>query len=131
MSTLATVLIIEDEAATALALSDVLKSEGYEVLMEGDGESGLKTALEKKPDLILADLKMPKMNGLEMIAAIRQDAWGKDAEIIILTNASDVESLDTAMASGTFNYFVKGDTAIVDVVKKVHDRLFARGVLKA
>lgn len=131
MSTLATILIIEDEAATALALSDVLKSEGYNVLMEGDGEAGLKTALEKKPDLILADLKMPKMNGLEMIAALRQDAWGKDAEIIILTNASGVESLDTAMAAGTFNYFVKGDTAIADVVKKVHDRLFARGVLKA
>lgn len=131
MSTLAKILIIEDDAATALALNDVLKSEGYEVLMENDGEVGLTTALAEKPDLILTDLKMPKMNGLEMIAAIRSDAWGKDAEIIILTNASDVESLETAMASGTFNYFVKGDTSIADILKKVHDRLLARGFLKA
>jgi CheY-like chemotaxis protein len=123
-----TVLLIEDEGATRLALADVMKGEGFEVLTANDGEEGLKTAIEKHPDIILADLKMPKMTGLEMLAELRKDAWGKDAEVIILTNASDVESLDAAMSLNTFYYIVKSDTGIADVIEKVRARLAAKKV---
>lgn len=122
-----TVLLVDDEAATVLALENVLKDEGFEVLTAVDGEEGLKVALEKHPDIILADLKMPKMAGLEMIREIRKDAWGQKAEIIILTNVSDVESLEAAMSQNTFYYIVKGDSSMADIVTKIRARLAAHG----
>lgn len=121
-----TMLIVEDEGATRLALADVMKSEGFEVIAAEDGEEGLKIALEKHPDIILADLKMPKMTGLQMLAELRKDAWGSNAEVIILTNVSDVAALEEAMALNTFYYIVKSDTGIADVVTKVRQRLEAK-----
>lgn len=127
-----TVLVVEDEGATRLALADVMKGEGFEVLSAADGEEGLKVALEKHPDIILADLKMPKMTGLQMLGELRKDTWGANAEVIILTNMSDVASLEEAMALNTFYYIVKSDTGIADVVGKVRQRLEAKksGVAK-
>lgn len=127
-----TVLVVEDEAATRLALSDVMKAEGFEVLTAEDGEEGLKLALEKHPDIILADLKMPKMTGLQMLTELRKDSWGASAEVIILTNISDVAVLEEAMALNTFYYIIKSDTGIADVVTKVRQRLEAKksGVAK-
>jgi len=121
-----TMLIVEDEAATRLAIADVMKSEGFAVTVAEDGEEGLKTALEMHPDIILADLKMPKMTGLQMLAELRKDTWGANAEVIILTNVSDVAALEEAMALNTFYYIVKSDTDIADVVVKVRQRLEAK-----
>lgn len=119
MDTKHTVLLVEDEAPAALALSQVLKDEGFEVMTAGDGEEGLSIALEKHPDVILADLKMPKMGGLAMIHKLREDAWGKSAKVVILTNASDVESIEQAMTEGAFQYLTKGDSSMDAIVEKV------------
>ncbi len=119
MDTKHTVLLVEDEAPAALALSQVLKDEGFEVMTAGDGEEGLNIALEKHPDVILADLKMPKMGGLAMIHKLREDAWGKSAKVVILTNASDVESIEQAMTEGAFQYLTKGDSSMDAIVEKV------------
>lgn len=121
-----TILVVEDEGATRLALSDVMKGEGFTVLTAEDGEAGLKMALEKHPDIILADLKMPKMTGLQMLAELRKDSWGASAEVIILTNLSDVAALEEAMTLNTFYYIIKSDTGIADVVAKVRQRLEAK-----
>ena len=66
-----TILIVEDEAPAAEALQITLEREGFDVLIAGDGEEGLKMALENHPDMILADLKMPKKDGLQMIKELR------------------------------------------------------------
>ncbi|TSC85605.1 MAG: two-component system, chemotaxis family, sensor kinase CheA [Parcubacteria group bacterium Gr01-1014_8] len=118
-----TVLLVEDEAPAALVLFAALESEGYMVLKATDGKEGLALALANHPDVILADLKMPKMGGMEMIHEIRQDSWGKKAEIIILTNVTDEKSLEEAMSEGTFHYMVKGDSSVADIVAKVRSRL--------
>jgi CheY-like chemotaxis protein len=89
-----TILLVEDEDVMRITLAGALETAGYEVLQAPDGEAGLALAQEKHPALILTDLKMPKMGGLQMIQALRTDAWGKDVEIIILTNVSDAEALD-------------------------------------
>ncbi len=122
-----TVLLVEDAAPAAFALGKVLGNEGFEVILAGDGEEGLKVALEKHPDIILADLKMPKMGGMEMIRELHKDPWGASAEIIILTNVSDVETLEEAMSQNTFYYLVKSDTSMADIVTKIRARLAARG----
>lgn len=118
-----TILLVEDEASAALALGNALGQAGYEVKKAGDGEEGLKMALSDHPDMILTDLKMPKMDGMDMIREIRKDAWGKKAEIIILTNVSDVNMLEEAMTHDTFFYIVKGDTSISDVIATIKTRL--------
>lgn len=117
------ILIVEDEVPTALALGDKLEHEGFTVLKAGNGKEGLDMALREHPDLILADLKMPEMGGLEMIGELRKDSWGNTAEVMILTNVSDVEKVDEAMRHGTFHYIVKGDTTMASIVDKVKSQL--------
>lgn len=118
-----TVLLVEDEDVMRMTLSAALEGAGYAVVAASNGEEGLKLALEKHPDLILTDLKMPKMGGLEMIRSVRQDAWGKGAEVIILTNISDAAALEAAMTEGAFFYMVKSDSSMADVVAKVKSRI--------
>ena len=121
-----TVLLVEDEKPTSRVLQKVFEQEGYNVIVVGDGEKGLQTALSRHPDVILADLLLPRMSGMDMIREIRKDAWGKNAEIIILTNVLDVKMLEEAMSQGTYFYVVKGDSSMADVIAKVNSRLEAR-----
>jgi two-component system, OmpR family, response regulator ArlR len=113
------ILIVEDEVPTALALGDKLAHEGYEVIKAENGKTGLQLALAEHPDLILADLRMPEMSGLDMITELRKDDWGASVKVMILTNVSDVESIDEAMRQNTFQYIVKGDTTMENVLKKI------------
>ncbi len=66
------ILIIEDEKPMRTALADVLEGEGYRTLMAADGEIGLQRAVEEKPDLILLDIMMPKLDGYEVCAELRR-----------------------------------------------------------
>ena len=68
------ILIIEDELAMRTALADLLSAEGYRVLSAADGERGLQRALEEKPDLILLDIMMPKLDGFALCAELRRRA---------------------------------------------------------
>ncbi len=113
------ILIVEDEKSYRTIFSKRLIEEGYDVLEAENGEEGLKVALEKKPDLILLDLEMPVMDGIDMLGKLREDAWGKDAEVVILTNISDNEKLAEAIKHHTFVYLVKTDMTIDELVAKV------------
>ena len=123
-----TVLLVEDEVAVTNVLGDALKREGYRVLKAPNGEEGLRLALLEHPHVILADLALPVMGGIEMIRAIRKDSWGSKAEIIILTNVSDVKTLEEAMSQDTYFYMVKGDSTMENIIKKVRSRIEAHKV---
>lgn len=118
-----TVLIVEDEAPLALALGNTLEQEGFTVFSVKDGEEGLRVAYEKHPDVILADLKLPKMTGIDMIKQIREDVWGKNANVIILSNISNPGTLEAAMSVGAFHYFVKSDSSMADIVRAIKNQL--------
>ncbi len=83
------ILIIEDETPMRTALADVLAGEGYRVLTAADGESGLKRALEEKPDLILLDIMMPKLDGYAVCAELRR--LSNPVPILMLTAKGQVE----------------------------------------
>jgi two-component system, OmpR family, response regulator TrcR len=117
------ILLVEDDESVLLVLEKALKQEGYNVTTAGDGEKGLETAFRDHPDVIIADLMLPKMGGMDMIRAIRSDAWGKNATIIILTNVVDVNMLSEAMNQETFHYIVKGDSSMAHVLAAVRSRL--------
>jgi len=113
-----TILIVEDERAQLFALSRKLEEAGFTVLQQGDGKKGLEMALKEHPDLIIADIVMPHMDGVTMIHEIRKDEeWGKGAKIILLTNLSDKEA--EAVDGGVYEYIVKSDTTLDEVVSKV------------
>lgn len=120
-STKKKVLIVDDDDNLRLALKDKLDMEGFEALEAKDGKEGLDKALENHPDIILLDLLMPVMNGLETLKALREDPWGKDAKVIVLTVLDTSGSVAEAMARGSFTYIVKTDLNADDIVKKIRE----------
>jgi CheY-like chemotaxis protein len=118
-----TILIVEDEIPLLKALSQKLTSEGFTVLEAKDGVEGLNSALSNHPDLILSDIVMPNMDGLTMLQKLREDQWGQTAQIILLTNLNDTKDVDTAVQNQVFDYLVKNDWKLKDVVDKIKIKL--------
>jgi len=98
-------LVIEDELPMRTALKDCLESEGYRVLTAADGESGLNRALEEKPDLILLDLMMPKLDGFAVCAELRR--LNNPVPILMLTAKGQVEDRVHGLDVGADDYLVK------------------------
>lgn len=115
--------IVEDEESMLRPMTDVLTAEGFNVLQARDGEEGLKKALDEKPDLILLDILMPRMDGLAMLQKLREDSWGKTAKVIVLSNLSDMDKVSKALEGGTYDYLMKTDWQISKVVEKIKKAL--------
>src|SRR5580698_2496365 len=99
------ILIIEDEAPMRTALADLLDGEGYRVLTAADGESGLERALAEKPDLILLDVMMPKLDGFAVCAELRR--MEVEIPVLMLTAKGQVEDRVTGLDAGADDYLVK------------------------
>jgi len=123
MATKSKILVVEDDLPVQKVLSEKLTAEGLDIEVAADGEKGLKMALTDHPDLILLDLIMPNMDGMTMLKKLRQDDWGKSARVIILTNLSDAYKVEEASAKGVFDYLVKSDWKLDDLVKMVKQKL--------
>jgi CheY-like chemotaxis protein len=117
------ILFIEDESALQKSLGDTLKNEGYEVISALDGEVGLRLAKTKKPDLILLDLILPKMDGFEVLEELVQDPKTKDIPVIILTNLERMEDIERALELGAKTYLVKANYTLKEVIEKVKQTL--------
>lgn len=121
-----TILIVEDEDSLLSALTTEFTSAGFHVLTAGDGEEGLRVALAEKPALILADVLMPKMDGIQMLHALREDPYGKDVPVVVLTNVHDTAAMVQALEHHAFDYLVKSDYTPGEIVAKVKKRLGIR-----
>ena len=99
------ILIIEDEPAMRLALADLLAAEGYRVLAAADGQAGLDRALAEKPDLLLLDLMMPKLDGFEVCAELRR--LENAVPVLILTAKGQIEDRIAGLDAGADDYLVK------------------------
>ncbi len=119
------ILIIEDDRSLQMALSEKFKHEGFEVLTADNGKTGLKAALENRPNLILLDLLMPIMDGMTMLKKLRKDDWGKYVYVIILTNKEPgVEVADEARRMPYMSsYLMKSDYDIMDIVEMAKKRI--------
>lgn len=117
------ILIVDDEEILMDLLSAKIKREGFIVAEAHDGEEGLRMALAEHPDLILMDIIMPKMDGITVMKKLRLDPWGKDVPVIILTNLNTSESVQDSVASGAYDYLVKIDYTLDDLVVIVKKRL--------
>jgi DNA-binding response OmpR family regulator len=116
-----TVLVVDDDPELRAVLKEALAEAGFEVEIGENGEEGLKKALEIKPNIILLDLVMPVMDGWEFLEHLHKDEWGKNARVIILTNADDIDSLSRAIEGRGYEYLVKTDWKIGEVVEKIRE----------
>ncbi|MES2023851.1 MAG: response regulator [Patescibacteria group bacterium] len=121
-----TILIVEDDHILLEALRDNLLHEGFIALEAMDGEQGLAMAIEKKPDLILLDILMPKMDGMEMMHKLRaSNDYGKKVPIILLTNLTpDEEKIMKQITTDEPAYYlVKSQWSLKDILEKIKERL--------
>lgn len=101
------VLLIEDEKEVAELYRLKLSLDGYQVLVAEDGESGLKKSFEENPDLIFLDIKMPGMDGFEVLKHLRQNENTKLTPIVILSNFDEQEMIEKGLSLGANEYLIK------------------------
>src|SRR5882724_6310437 len=99
------ILIIEDETPMRTALKDVLEAEGHRALTATDGEQGLQRAIAEKPDLILLDLMMPKLDGFTLCAELRR--LGHTPPVLMLTAKGQIDDRVAGLDAGADDYLVK------------------------
>lgn len=117
------ILIVEDDRVLLNLMHDQFVAEGFEVLVALDGKEGLDLALKTHPDLILVDILMPVMNGMDMTEKLREDEWGKNVKVIVLTNLNSEEKVAKFLEKGAYDYLIKSDWPLDEVVKKVKEKL--------
>jgi two-component system cell cycle response regulator DivK len=117
-----TILIVEDEPRNLKLLHDLLQRFGYEILEAPDGEQGVKLAGEKIPDMILMDIMMPKMDGLEATRIIKADEKTKYIPIIALTSYAMKGDREKTIEAGCDGYIAK-PIDIKEVLKAIEHYL--------
>jgi len=117
------ILFIEDESALQKTFGEILAQEGFEMISALDGEAGLRLAKDKKPDLILLDLVLPKIHGLEVLKELKEASETKDIPTIVLTNLEGVADVDKALELGATTYLVKTQYSLEELVEKIKGAL--------
>lgn len=115
-----TILFIEDESALHKTFAEILKKEGHKMISALNGEIGLNLAIKEKPDLILLDLILPKMDGFEVLEKLLTNPETKNIPVIILTNLERTEDIDKALELGAKTYLVKAHYTIRDILEKIN-----------
>lgn len=116
-----TILVVEDEESLSSAIRDALGTVGYEVLVAGDGLEALSMLKESKIDLILLDMYLPKMEGLEFLE--KKQLMGDNTTTIVLSNINEGEEMAKARKLGVEGYYVKADTSIAELIKTIKEKL--------
>ena len=113
------ILIVEDEVVLGEILLNKLKEEGFDAIWELDGEAGLAKVREWRPDLILLDIVMPKMDGYEVLEAISNDEELKKIPVVIISNSGQPVELTRILQLGAKDYIIKTEFGPDEVLAKV------------
>ena len=103
----ATVLVVDDDPVIQKLLQVNFEMEGYSVITAGDGEEGLRRAQAERPDIVLLDIMMPKMNGLEVAAALKADDETAGIPVILLSAKAQSSDVQAGMEAGADDYITK------------------------
>lgn len=117
------VAVVEDDASLQFMYKLKLENEGYKVITANDGQQGLQVAEHFMPDIILLDLRMPVMDGAQMLARLRQTDWGSSIRVIILTNISRDEAPQSLRFLNVDRYIVKAHSTPAQVVEVIREVL--------
>ncbi len=112
-------LIVEDDEVLLRALYLIFHEGDYTIATASDGDTALKMAQRMKPDIILLDLLLPKMDGFDFLKYAKADPALKDIPIIVLSNLGDSENMAKAKGLGALDYFVKSNTNLTTLREKI------------
>lgn len=115
------ILIVEDDEDFLNVLNTKFSDEGFLVVLAKDGEEGLAQVQKEKPDLIILDILMPKLGGIDLAKKIKEA--GVKAPMMFLTNVKDTNSMSQAFEVAASDYIIKSDMHISDIVARVKTKL--------
>lgn len=114
------ILIVDDDPLISRMYENRMQLDGYDAVVATNGEEALIAVRKTRPDLILLDVMMPKMNGVETLKALKEDAKTKDIPIFILTNLGDKpDDIEKAKSLGALDYLVKSQISLKELSEKV------------
>lgn len=117
------IAIIEDDSVISQMYRMKFEADGFDVQLANNGKRGVALVENFLPDMILLDLQMPEMNGVDALEIIRKKNWGKNIPVIILTNLGEEESPKELRALGIHSYIVKANLTPRQVVQRVKEAL--------
>ena len=113
------ILLIEDDPFLLSMYSTKFGLENFSVISADDGEKGWQTADEVRPDIILLDILMPKMNGFEVLEKLKANKKTKNIPVILLTNLNQKDEIERGMTLGADDYLIKAHFMPSEVVEKI------------
>src|SRR5688572_6707495 len=116
---MSTVLVVEDSPAAREVVMRILRREGYDVIGASNGLEALDSIHDRHPDLVLLDVMMPEMDGMSVLARLRQDAETADLPVILITALSDEKRMNRARELGARDYLVKSQFSYDDLLDRV------------
>jgi DNA-binding response OmpR family regulator len=117
------IMIVDDDPSLGDLYQNVFKTEGYDVVWVSDGENALARILEEKPDLILLDIMMPKIQGLDVLDIVKATPQTEKTKIVVMSALSDEEIINKAKEYGAVDFLVKSKVDMGMVVKRVKEIL--------
>jgi len=113
------ILIVEDDKFLRELIAQKLIKEGYNIVEAVDGEKGIKSVKEEKPDLILLDLILPGIDGFEVLAKIKEDPVLSQIPVIILSNLGQKDDIERGLKIGAVDYLIKAHFTPGEIIEKV------------
>lgn len=113
------ILIIEDDKFLRELIGQKLLKEGYDIVEAVDGEKGIKSIKDEKPDLILLDLILPGMDGFEVLTKIKEDAGVAQIPVIILSNLGQKDDIEKGLKMGAVDYLIKAHFTPGEIIDKI------------
>lgn len=120
------VLLAEDDRGIAGLYRQRLELEGYAVTVAADGEAALTTALASAPSLIVLDVRMPELSGIEVLERLRKDRRTRHVPVVMLTNWEDGEARARALKLGALEFLLKSQVRPGELAERIRDWLDAR-----
>lgn len=117
------ILIVEDDKMISRLYKKALELSGYQVVLANNGKEGLDRLKENSPDLILLDIMMPVMNGMEFLKSIKENSKTKKIPVVVLTNLAGRHDAEHAISQGSIKYIIKSEHDPSAVVKIIGETL--------
>lgn len=114
------ILVVEDDSFLLSAYKAKLAKEGFDVLIATDGEEALAVLDKDRPDIVVMDLVMPRMDGFTTLEAIRKRDDLKDLPVIVASNLGQQEDIDRAKALGATDFITKSNMSLSDLIAKIN-----------
>lgn len=119
---MAKILIVEDDPLMSRMYQKIFTFEGYEVEVAVDGQEGLEKVRSLKPTMVLLDIMMPKMNGLQVLEKLKADPETREIPVVMLTNLAGQADAEAALVKGAVRYIVKSQQdpkGVVTIIKEI------------